>query len=40
MDTKTIIYVVAAALILRIIIKVILKYRKEIKNPEEPESLH
>jgi hypothetical protein len=32
METKTIIYLVAAALILRVIIKVIARYFKEQKN--------
>tara|TARA_R110002073_G_scaffold166774_2_gene323417 strand:- start:5910 stop:6029 length:120 start_codon:yes stop_codon:yes gene_type:complete len=32
METKTIIYVVAVALILRVIIKVVARYLKEQKN--------
>ena len=32
METKTIIYIVAAALILRVIIKVVARYMKEQKN--------
>ena len=32
METKTIIYLVAAALILRVIIKVVARYFKEQKN--------
>lgn len=32
MDTQTIIYVVAAALILRVVIKTVVKYNKERKN--------
>ena len=34
MDTETIIYVAAAALILRVVIKVILRYAKEQKEEE------
>jgi len=34
METKTIIYVVAAALILRVIIKVVARYMKEQKNTD------
>ncbi len=39
MDTETIIYVVAAALVLRVIIKVIFKYRKEMKNNTSSDSI-
>jgi hypothetical protein len=35
METKTIIYLVAFALILRIIVRLISKYRKEQKSTEE-----
>jgi hypothetical protein len=35
METKTIIYLVAFALILRIIVRLISKYRKEQKRAEE-----
>lgn len=38
METKTIIYVVAAALILRVVIKVVVKYRNEIKKDNGQES--
>jgi len=34
MDTTTIIYLVAAALILRVIIKVVARYMKEQKNAD------
>jgi hypothetical protein len=34
MDTETIIYIVAAALILRVIIKVVARYLKEQKNDD------
>jgi hypothetical protein len=34
METKTIIYLVAAALILRVIIKVVARYMKEQKNAD------
>lgn len=34
METKTIIYLVAAALILRVIIKVLMRYFKEQKNTD------
>jgi hypothetical protein len=34
MDTETIIYIVAAALILRVIIKVVVRYMKEKKNDD------
>lgn len=34
MDTETIIYLVAAALILRVLIKVVARYMKEQKNTE------
>jgi len=34
METKTIIYVVVAALILRVIIKVVARYLKEQKNSD------
>ena len=34
MDTETIIYLVAAALILRVLIKVFARYMKEQKNTE------
>ena len=37
METKTIIYLVAAALILRVIIKVIARYFKEQKNADRTE---
>ncbi len=37
METKTISYLVAAALILRVIIKVVARYFKEQKNPNSPE---
>jgi len=37
METKTIIYVVAAALILRVIIKVVARYLKEQKNSDNAE---
>lgn len=37
MDTETIIYVVAAALILPVLITVILKYRKEAKASSHPD---
>lgn len=37
METKTIIYVVAAALILRIIIKVISRYTKEVRSNDNSE---
>lgn len=39
MDTETIIYIVAAALILRVIIKVVARYMKEQKNIENTEEL-
>lgn len=35
METKTIIYLVAFALILRIIVRLISKYRKDQNNTEE-----
>jgi hypothetical protein len=35
MDTETIIYVVAAALILRVIIKVVVKYGKEQRSAKD-----
>ena len=35
METKTIIYLIAAALILRVIIKVIVRYAKEQKNSND-----
>jgi len=37
MDTTTIIYLVAAALILRVIIKVVARYMKEQKNADNIE---
>jgi hypothetical protein len=37
METKTIIYLVAAALVLRIIIKVVARYIKEQKNSGNTE---
>lgn len=37
METKTIIYLVAAALILRILIKVIMRYVKEQKSSDPIE---
>ena len=37
MDTTTIIYLVAAALILRVIIKVVARYMKEHKNVDNTE---
>jgi len=37
METETIIYVIAAALILRVIIKVIIKYSKEKKEKNREE---
>jgi len=37
METKTIIYLVAAALILRVIIKVVARYIKEQKNSRNTE---
>ncbi len=37
MDTTTIIYIVAAALILRVIIKVVGRYMKEQKNSDSTE---
>ena len=37
MDTTTIIYIVAAALILRVIIKVVARYLKEQKNTDNVE---
>jgi|GEM_PF-2199631 len=37
METKTIIYVVAAALILRVIIKVVARYMKEQKSSDNDE---
>ena len=36
METKTIIYLVAAALILRVIIKVVARYIKEQKGTDNP----
>ena len=39
MDTKTIIYLIAAALILRVIIKVVARYMKEQKNADSSEEL-
>lgn len=39
METKTIIYIVAAALILRVIIKVVARYLKEQKNTDNVENL-
>ena len=35
METETIIYLIAAALILRVVIKVIIRYLKEQKNADE-----
>jgi hypothetical protein len=40
METKTIIYLVAAALILRVVIKVIIRYTKEQKNSEVDKTNH
>lgn len=37
MDTKTIIYLVAFALILRVIIRLIMRYRKESKQDGDSE---
>lgn len=37
METETIIYVVAAALVLRVIIKVIARYMKESKNADQAD---
>ena len=37
MNTTTIIYLVAAALILRVIIKVVARYMKEQKNADRTE---
>jgi len=37
MDTTTIIYLVAAALILRVIIKVVARFMKEQKNSDSTE---
>jgi hypothetical protein len=37
MDTETIIYLVAAALILRVAIKVVARYFKEQKNSDNAE---
>lgn len=37
METKTIIYVVAAALILRVIIKVVARYMKEQKGSDNAD---
>ena len=37
METKTIIYLVAAALILRVIIKVVARYLKEQKSSDSSE---
>ncbi len=39
MDTTTIIYIVAAALILRVIIKVAARYLKEQKDSDSNENL-
>ena len=39
METKTIIYLVAAALILRVIIKVVVRYFKEQKSSDNVEEL-
>jgi len=38
MDTTTIIYLVAAALILRVIIKVVARYMKEQKNTDSTKN--
>ena len=38
MDTTTIIYIVAAALILRVIIKVVARYMKEQKNTDSTKN--
>ncbi len=38
METKTIIYLVAAALILRVIIKVIFKFAKEARSSSESDN--
>ena len=40
MDTTTIIYLVAAALILRVIIKVVARYMKEHKNVDNTEQYY
>jgi hypothetical protein len=39
MDTTTTIYIVAAALILRVVIKVVSRYFKEQKNSDNVEEL-
>jgi len=38
METNTIIYLVAAALILRVLIKLVARYLRESKNSQEEES--
>ena len=38
METKTIIYLIAAALILRVIIKVIVRFSKEQKSTEDEKT--
>ena len=38
METKTIIYLIAAALILRVIIKVIVRFAKEQKHTEDEKT--